>query len=50
MGHVPLQDFSIESEIDWSTSIPEIDQHLYTKYGLDAEQITFIEDAVKPMK
>lgn len=48
--HVPLQDFTSGSDIDWSKSIPEIDQHLYAKYGLDADEIAFIEDHVKPME
>lgn len=47
--HVPAQDFTSESDIDWSKSIPEIDQQLYAKYGLDDEEIAFIEDHVKPM-
>ena len=47
--HVPLQDFTSASDIDWSKSIPEIDQQLYAKYGLDAEEIAFIEEKVKPM-
>lgn len=47
--HVPLQDFTDASDIDWSQSIPEIDQQLYDKYGLDAEEIEFIESNVKPM-
>jgi len=47
--HVPLQDFTSASDIDWSTSIPEIDQQLYAKYKLDAGEIAFIESHVKPM-
>ena len=47
--YVPLQDFTSASDIDWSKSIPEIDQQLYAKYGLDAEEIDFIETHVKPM-
>ena len=47
--YVPLQDFTPASDIDWSKSIPEIDQQLYAKYGLDAEEINFIETHVKPM-
>lgn len=47
--YVPLQDFTDDSDIDWSQSIPEIDQQLYDKYGLDAEEIEFIESNVKPM-
>lgn len=48
-AYVPLQDFTPASDIDWSKSIPEIDQQLYAKYGLDAEEINFIETHVKPM-
>ena len=47
---VPLQDFSINSDIDWSKSISEIDQQLYKKYGLSDEEITFIEEKVKDME
>ena len=46
---IPLQDFTSASDIDWSKSIPEIDRQLYAKYGLDAEEINFIETHVKPM-
>ena len=46
---VPIQDFTENSDIDWSKSIPEIDQQLYTKYGLDQKEIDFIESRVKPM-
>ena len=48
--YVPNQDFSPGSDIDWSRSIPEIDQQLYAKYGLDVTEIAFIEDNVKPME
>jgi len=47
--YVPLQDFTGESDIDWTKSIPEIDQQLYAKYKLDADEIAFIEAQVKPM-
>lgn len=47
--YVPAQDFTAASDIDWSTSIPEIDAQLYAKYGLDAEEIAFIESHVTPM-
>ena len=46
---IPLQDFSDKSDIDWSRSIPEIDQQLYKKYGLTQEEIDFIETHVKEM-
>ncbi len=46
---VPLQDFSQKSDIDWNKPIAEIDQQLYTKYGLTEEEIAFIERMIKPM-
>lgn len=48
--YVPAQDFTAASDIDWSTSIPEIDAQLYAKYGLDADEIAFIESHVTPME
>ena len=47
--YVPLQDFTSASDINWSKSIPEIDQQLYAKYGLDETEIEFIETNVKEM-
>ena len=47
--YVPIQDFTPDSDIDWSKSIPEIDQQLYRKYGLDEKEIAFIESHVKEM-
>ena len=47
---VPLQDFTSNSDIDWSKSISEIDQQLYKKYGLSQEEIDFIERMIKPME
>ncbi len=46
---VPLQNFTGNSDIDWSKSIPEIDQQLYKKYDLNQEEINFIESRVKAM-
>lgn len=46
---VPLQDFTSNSDIDWSVSIPEIDAQLYEKYGLSDDEIAFIEKMIKPM-
>ena len=48
--NVPLQDFTDKSDIDWTKSIPEIDQQLYDKYGLSDDEIAFIEKNVKEMK
>lgn len=46
---IPLQDFTENSDIDWSKSIPEIDQQLYKKYNLSEEEIAFIEEKVQAM-
>ena len=47
---VPLQDFTSKSDIDWSRSIGEIDAQLYEKYGLERNEIDFIERMIKPME
>ena len=47
--YVPLQDFTANSDIDWSKSVAEIDQQLYRKYDLTADEIEFIETHVKEM-
>ena len=47
--YVPLQDFTASSDLDWSKSIHEIDLQLYKKYGLDQQEIDFIEKNVKEM-
>jgi hypothetical protein len=47
---VPLQNFTKESDIDWTKSVKEIDQQLYTKYNLSQEEIEFIERMIKPME
>ena len=46
---VPLQDFTSQSDIDWSKSIADIDRQLYEKYGLADNEIEFIETHVKEM-
>ena len=45
--YVPLQDFTENSDIDWTKSVAEIDKQ---KYGLTEEEIFFIETNVKEMK
>ena len=47
--NVPLQDFTGNSDIDWSKSVSEIDKQLYKKYGLSKEEISFIESKVREM-
>ena len=48
--NVPIQDFTPDSDIDWSKPIPEIDRQLYAKYNLDEREIAFIESHVKAME
>lgn len=47
--NVPIQDFTNSSDINWSQSIKNIDKQLYAKYGLDENEIAFIESHVKAM-
>lgn len=47
--YIPLQDFTRASDIDWSKSVCEIDRQLYRKYGLDEQEVQFIESHVKEM-
>lgn len=48
-ANVPMQDFSENSDIDWSKSVAEIDQQLYAKYKLSDKEISFIESMIKQM-
>ena len=47
---VPNQDFTSNSDIDWSKSIEDIDKQLYKKYGLTEHEIEFIETNIQPME
>lgn len=47
---VPMQDFTSNSDIDWSQSVFGIDQQLYKKYKLSEDEIDFIETKVQEMK
>lgn len=47
--YVPQQNFTINSDIDWTKSINEIDAQLYRKYNLTEDEIGFIESNVRPM-
>lgn len=49
-ANVPMQDFTENSDIDWSKSVEEIDTQLYKKYKLNDKEITFIESMIKPME
>lgn len=48
-ANVPMQDFTENSDIDWSKSEEEIDAQLYAKYNLSDDEIAFIESMIKPM-
>lgn len=48
--YVPLQDFTSNSDIDWTKSVKEIDEQLYKKYSLDENEIRFIEENVRAME
>lgn len=47
--YVPLQNFSANSDLAWELNVPALDQTLYKKYNLTAEEIDFIESHVKAM-
>ena len=40
---IPMQDFSNNSDIDWSASIDDIDKQLFKKYNLSNNDIEFLE-------
>lgn len=48
-ANVPMQDFTDNSDIDWSKSEEEIDAQLYAKYNFSDDEIAFIESMIKPM-
>ena len=48
--YIPVQDFTPNSDIDWTKSVADIDRQLYAKYGLDETEIEFIESHVKEME
>ena len=49
-ANIPMQDFTPDSDIDWSGNVAEIDRQLYAKYDLSVEEVAFIEDKVKAME
>lgn len=49
-GLVPIQDFTNSSDIDWSKSVGDINNQLYTKYNLTESERHFINDKVQEMK
>lgn len=47
---LPVLDFVTNSDIDWSQPIADIDKQLYKKYNLTDEEISYIEQTIKPMQ
>lgn len=43
---VPMQNFKQNSDIDWSTSIIDLDEQLFKKYGFSSEEIYYINNKV----
>lgn len=43
---VPVQDFSIDSDINWDTNIKNINNQLYEKYSLTLSDISYIESLI----
>ena len=49
-ANIPLQNFTADSDIDWSQSIENIDKQLYNKYDLTKEEVAFIKKMIRPME
>jgi len=47
---VPIQDFSENSDIDWSKPIDNIDEQLFDKYNLSQEEREHIKKSIKTME
>ena len=47
--YVPVQDFTNNSDIDWTRSAEEIDDQLFDKYKLSEEERDFIKQRINPM-
>jgi len=47
---VPMQDFTINSDIDWDKTVSDIDKQLYKKYGLTQDEISYIENEIEYME
>ena len=46
---VPIQNFTNNSDIDWTKPISDIDLQLYNKYHLNNVEIDYIENIIRPM-
>jgi len=46
---IPEQDLTLNSDIDWTKSVSEINDQLNKKYGLTPDEIVFVETKIKDM-
>lgn len=46
---VPMQDFSTNSDLDWTLPVAKLDQQLFAKYGLTPEECEEITSTISPM-
>lgn len=46
---VPMQDFSANSDLDWTLPVAQLDQQLFAKYGLTPEECEEITSTISPM-
>lgn len=49
-SYVPLQDFSVKSDIKWSLSVQELDQIFYNKYGFTQEERQYIDSHMQELR
>lgn len=47
-SHIPVQDFSDKSNINWSDTIENIDEQLFKKYKLSEKEKKHIKSIIKP--
>lgn len=45
-----MQDFTENSDIDWSKSVADIDEQLFNKYNLSIEERAYIKNSIKDME
>lgn len=43
---VPLQDFSCNSDIDWTLDLLKLDEQLFKKYNLSVDEIVYIQNKI----
>lgn len=46
---IPIQNFNLGSDIDWTRTIDEIDEQLFDKYNLSDEEKNHIKNSIKDM-